>query len=121
MERAIDNLITLECKTNKLAAITWKDCHYHSEDIFDPLIYANCEELYAANTCKNIPNKTNWKIFPSPTELKPSLKSLLIHYVSEPKKGGCIGCFASSGNENIRSFTKYSFKGNCLSMFSMDG
>ena len=60
--------------------------------------------------------KNNWIIYPSPTELKSSLKSSLRHYVNVPKTGGCIGCFASSGNETIRSFTKYYFKGNLSSL-----
>ena len=112
MDKPIDNRIKLECRTNKLATFTWQDCYYHSDDIYDPLIYASCEELYAENTCTNIPEKNNWVISPSPTELKSSLKSWLVHFVRVPKTGGCIGCFASSGNETIRSFTKYYFKGN---------
>ena len=117
MGRAIDNPIKLKCRTNKLAVITWKDCYYHNDDILDPFIYASCEELYAANTCNNIPDENEWVIFPSPTELKPLLESSLRHYVRMPKTGGCIGCFASSGNENIRSFTKYYFKGNLKIIF----
>lgn len=116
MDDALKNLIELECRTNKLASFIWQDCYYHSDDIYDPLIYASCEELYSANTCRNIPKKNNWIIYPSPIELKSSLKSSLRHYVTAPKTGGCIGCFASSGNETIRSFTKYYFKGNLSSL-----
>ena len=109
---ALKNLIELVCRTNKLASFIWLDWYYHRDDIFNPLIYASCEELYAANKCRNIPKTINWVIYPSPTESKSSLKSRLRHYVNVPKTGGCIGCFASSGNETIRSFTKYYFKGN---------
>lgn len=103
-------MIYLECKTNKLASITWKVCYYHSNNIIDPLNYASCDELYAANTCRNITDRDGWQIFTSPSELKSSMT----HYVKMAKTGGCMGCFASSGSEAIRSFTKYYFKGNLL-------
>ena len=107
-DRSRENLAELVCKTNRLAYITWKECYYHSDDIYDPLNYASCEELFAANTCENIPYGKDWFNFNFTTEFK----SLLMYFVSVPKAGGCIGCFASSGNETIQSFTKYSFKGD---------
>ena len=114
-EKASDNRIYLECRTNKLASIAWKECYYQSNNIINPLNYASCDELYAANTCRNITDRDEWQIFPSPTELKSSI----MHHVRVVKTGGCIGCFASTGNEVIRPFTKYYFKGKLLLKFSV--
>ena len=79
------------------------DCYYR--DYSNPCISADCNELFQPDLCHNITNENKGL-----EVRKYETASTLIFTPVEPKCG-CFGCFASNGDEYIKSFTKYILRG----------